>query len=75
MDGGRVANEGGGHLESPGRDVAHSGLDVVWDPLHEVGGVLVLDVQHLLVHLNKEEEGEKEKNKRRLKDSFDNLKD
>ena len=26
-------------------------LDVVGDPLNEVGGVLVLDVKHLLVNL------------------------
>ena len=46
-----VSNEGGGHLETSGRDVADSGLDVVGDPLHEVGAVLVLDVEHLLVHI------------------------
>ena len=51
LDGGGVADEGGGHLETSGRDVADSGLDVVGDPLHEVGAVLVLDVQHLLIHL------------------------
>jgi len=51
LDGGGVADEGGGHLEARGRDVTHGGLDVVGDPLHEVGGVLVLHVEHLLVHL------------------------
>merc|ERR1719219_2099844 len=51
LDGGGVADEGCGHLETSGRDVADSGLDVVGDPLHEVGAVLVLDVQHLLVNL------------------------
>ena len=50
-DGGGVADEGGGHLEARGRDVAHRRLDVVGDPLHEVGRVLVLDIDHLLVHL------------------------
>ena len=49
--GGGVANEGGGHLESPWWDVADSSLDVVGDPLHEVGRVLVLDIEHLLIHL------------------------
>ena len=29
LDGGGVADEGGGHLETSGRDVADSGLDVV----------------------------------------------
>merc|ERR1712098_769913 len=51
LDGSRVTNEGGGHLETPGRDVTHGSLDVVWDPLHEVARVLVLDVEHLLIHL------------------------
>ena len=32
LDGGRVTDEGGGHLEAPGRDVAHCSLDVVRDP-------------------------------------------
>ena len=36
LDGGGVADKGGGHLESPGWDVADSSLDVVGDPLHEV---------------------------------------
>mmetsp|Transcript_12794 Transcript_12794/g.38577 ORF Transcript_12794/g.38577 Transcript_12794/m.38577 type:complete len:221 (-) Transcript_12794:685-1347(-) len=51
LDGGGVANEGSAHLQALGGDVAHRGLDVVGDPLHEVGGVLILHVQHLLVHL------------------------
>jgi len=50
LDGGGVSDEGGGHLESLGWDVAHGGLDVVGDPFNEVRGVLVLDVQHLLVN-------------------------
>ena len=33
LDGGGVTDEGGGHLKTPWRDVAHRGLDVVWDPL------------------------------------------
>merc|ERR1711885_72970 len=51
LDGGGVTNEDGRHLETLGGDVAHGGLDVVGDPLHEVRGVLVLDVEHLLVDL------------------------
>merc|ERR1719242_242720 len=51
LDGGGVADEGGCHLETSGRDVADSSLDVVGDPLHEVGRVLVLDVKQLLIHL------------------------
>ena len=51
LDGGGVTDEGGGHLETSGGDVAHSGLHVVGDPLDEVRGVLVLDVEHLLVDL------------------------
>ena len=41
LDGGGVTDEGGGHLEALGRDVADGRLDVVRDPLDEVGGVLV----------------------------------
>ncbi|KFV74453.1 hypothetical protein N308_02302, partial [Struthio camelus australis] len=51
LDGCAVADEGGGHLQPPGWDVAHSHLDVVGDPLNEVGAVLALDGQHLLIHL------------------------
>merc|ERR1719373_649581 len=51
LDGGGVADEGGGHLETSGGNVADSGLDIVGDPLHEVGGVLVLDSENLLVNL------------------------
>ena len=39
------------HLQSSRRNITDGSLDVVWNPLHEVGGVFVLDVQHLLVHL------------------------
>ncbi len=51
LDGGGVADERGGHLQAARRNVADGGLDVVWDPLDEVGRVLVLDVHHLLVDL------------------------
>merc|ERR1711934_925170 len=51
LDGGGVTNEDGCHLETLGGDVADRRLDVVGDPLHKVGGVLVLDVEHLLVDL------------------------
>ena len=51
LDGGGVTKEGNGHLETLGWDIANSRLDVVWNPLNEVGGVLVLDVEHLLVDL------------------------
>ena len=51
LDGRAVADEGGSHLEAAGRDVAHGRLDVVGYPLHKVGAVLVLDIEHLLVHL------------------------
>ncbi|GMR35948.1 hypothetical protein PMAYCL1PPCAC_06143, partial [Pristionchus mayeri] len=51
LDGGRVTNEGGGHLETSGRDIAHGSLDVVRDPVYEVRRVLVLDRHHLVVDL------------------------
>ena len=51
LDGGRVTNEGGGHLQATWWDVADGSLDIVGDPFDEVGRVLVLYVQHLLVNL------------------------
>merc|ERR1719380_323049 len=51
LDGGGVSEEGNSHLESLWWDIADSGLDVVGDPFNEVRGVLVLDVEHLLVDL------------------------
>jgi len=51
LDGGRVTEEGDGHLETLWWDIADGGFDVVWDPLDEVRGVLVLDVKHLLIDL------------------------
>merc|ERR1712126_164966 len=51
LDGGGVTDEGGGHLETSWWDVADAGHDVVGDPFNKVGRVLVLDVEHLLVHL------------------------
>lgn len=39
------------HLKTTWWDVADGCLDIVGDPFHKVGGVLVLDVQHLLIHL------------------------
>ena len=49
LDGGGVADEGGCHLEALRGDVADGRLDVVRDPLDEVRGVLVLNVEQLLV--------------------------
>jgi len=34
LDGGGVADKGGGHLQTSGRNVADGGLDVVWNPNH-----------------------------------------
>merc|ERR1712151_643346 len=49
LDGGGVTEEGNSHLESLWWDIADGGLDVVWNPLNEVGRVLVLDIEHLLI--------------------------
>merc|ERR1719253_942218 len=51
LDGSRISGKGHGHLQALWWDVANRCLDVVWDPLAEVRRVLVLHVQHLLVHL------------------------
>jgi hypothetical protein len=52
LDSGAVTDERGRHLETSWWDVAHGCLDVVRDPFDEVAAVLVLDVQHLFVHLH-----------------------
>merc|ERR1719446_1800729 len=49
LDGSRVTEEGNGHLETLWWDIANSRLDVVWNPFNEVRGVLVLNVEHLLI--------------------------
>jgi len=51
LDGSGVTNEGDRHLETLGRDITDGGLDVVGDPLNKVRGVLVLDIEHLLIDL------------------------
>jgi len=51
LDGGGVTEEGNGHLETLRRDIANGGFDVVGDPFNEVRGVLVLNVEHLLIDL------------------------
>merc|ERR1711912_24216 len=50
LNGSGVSCEGHGHLETLWWNVTHGCLDVVRDPLAEVRGVLVLHVQHLLIH-------------------------
>jgi len=51
LDGGGVTNEGDRHLEALGWDITDGGFDVVGDPFNEVRGVLILDVEHLLINL------------------------
>ncbi len=51
LDGGGVSNEGRGHLQATRGDVTDSRLHVVGNPLNKVGGVLVLDIKHLLINL------------------------
>jgi len=46
-----VGDESHRHLHASRRNIAHRRLDVIRNPLHEVRAVLVLDVEHLLVHL------------------------
>ena len=51
LDGGGVTQEGHGHLQTLRRDIAYTRFDVVGDPFDEIRGVLVLDVEHLLINL------------------------
>ena len=50
LNSGGVADEGGSHLQALRGDIADRRLDIVRNPLDEVRGVLVLDVEKLLVH-------------------------
>jgi hypothetical protein len=50
LDGSRVTNEGGAHLQSTRWDGAKGCLDVVWNPFNKVGRVLALDIQHLILN-------------------------
>merc|ERR1712224_137978 len=45
-----VAQESHGHFQTLWWNIADSSLYVVWDPLNEVGAVLILDVEHLFIH-------------------------
>ena len=53
LDGGVVTEERAGKPEAARRDVADRRLHVVRDPLDEVAAVLRLNVQHLLVDLDR----------------------
>merc|ERR1711904_262676 len=50
LDRSRVSQESHCHLQTFWWDVTDSGLDIVRNPFHEVGAVLVLNVEHLLIH-------------------------
>lgn len=51
LDGSRVADKGGRHLQTTWWDRAKSGLNVVGDPLDEIAAVLVLNIAHLILNL------------------------
>jgi hypothetical protein len=50
LNGRRVSNESGRHLQSLRGNIAHGRLDVVRDPFNEVRRILVLHVEHLFVN-------------------------
>merc|ERR1740115_437698 len=50
LNGSGITKESNCHLQALWWDIADGCLDVVWDPLDKVRRVLVLHVQHLLVH-------------------------
>ena len=50
LDGGRISNEGGSHRKPPGWNVTNAWFHIVRDPFHKVGRVLVLNINHLLIH-------------------------
>ena len=51
LNGSRIANKSSCHLETTGWDVTNSCLNIVGDPFDEVGAILVLNVEHLLIDL------------------------
>merc|ERR1719300_1531562 len=50
LNGSGVPDEGGGHLQSLWRDIADGRFDIVRDPLHKIRRVLILNIEHLLIH-------------------------
>jgi hypothetical protein len=50
LDSSGVSDEGDSHFQSLGGDIANGGLNVVGDPFNEIGRVLVLYVEHLLIN-------------------------
>merc|ERR1719272_822913 len=46
-----VSCEGDSHLQALWWDVAHTAFDVVGNPLDEVGGILILHIEHLFINL------------------------
>mmetsp|Transcript_6982 Transcript_6982/g.11591 ORF Transcript_6982/g.11591 Transcript_6982/m.11591 type:complete len:399 (-) Transcript_6982:117-1313(-) len=50
LDGGGVTNKDRGHLETDWRNVTDGRLEVVWDPLDKVRGILADHLEHLVVN-------------------------
>jgi hypothetical protein len=51
LDGHAVPNESDCHFEATWWDVTDRCLDIVGDPFHEVAAILILHIEHLLIHL------------------------
>ena len=49
LNSGRVTQESNSHLQSARRNVTLGSLDVVGNPLDEIGGVFALNILHLLL--------------------------
>ena len=47
----RIADEGSRHLQTPGRNVTHCTLDVIWYPLYKELRVFVMHVEYFLLNL------------------------
>lgn len=50
LNGSGISDERRRHLQPTWWNIANGGLHVVWNPFDEVAAVLVLHVQHLLIH-------------------------
>merc|ERR1719367_2359296 len=51
LNGGGVTDECGSHGQTSGWDITHCNLDIVWNPFNKIGGIFVLNRQHLFINL------------------------
>ena len=50
LNGSGITNKGCGHFESTRRNVTNCSFDIIGDPFNKVGRILILNIEHLLIH-------------------------